>query len=148
MPCNAYGPGDNYHKMNSHFLPSLIRKIHEIKIGKKKQLKLWGTGKPKREFIFVDDLADACIYFMNKKTNKSLINIGTGKDFSILNTARIALSVLNINCPIIFDKKANIDGTPRKVLDVSLSKKLGWQYKTSLRDGLLKTYNHYIKKNI
>ena len=89
MPCNAFGPGDNYHKQNSHFLPALIRKIHEIKIGKEKNLKLWGTGKPKREFIYVEDLADACVYFMNKKTKESLINIGTGKDYTILETDQL-----------------------------------------------------------
>ena len=145
MPCNTYGPGDSYDKLNSHFLPSLIRKIYEIKKGKKKNLELWGTGKSKREFIYVDDLADACIYFMNKKTKNYLINIGTGKDHSILNTAKIALNVLNLKCQIFFDKK-KIDGTPRKVLDVSIAKKLGWKSKTSLKDGLLKTYNYYLKQ--
>ena len=145
MPCNAFGPGDNYHKQNSHFLPALIRKIHEIKIGKEKNLKLWGTGKPKREFIYVEDLADACVYFMNKKTKESLINIGTGKDYTILETAKLALKVLNVKCKIIFDQK-KIDGTPRKVLDISLARNLGWKSKTSLKEGLHKTYNSYLKK--
>ena len=144
MPCNAFGPGDNYHKQNSHFLPALIRKIHEIKIGKEKNLKLWGTGKPKREFIYVEDLADACVYFMNKKTKESLINIGTGKDYTILETAKLALKVLNVKCKIIFDQK-KIDGTPRKVLDISLARNLGWKSKTSLKEGLYKTYNSYLK---
>jgi len=143
MPCNIFGPGDNYHEQNSHFLPALIRKIHDIKIGKKKNLNLWGSGKVKREFLFVEDLSDACIYFMNKKTNSSLINIGTGKDYTIKEIAKIALNVLNVNCKIIFDNR-NIDGTPRKLLDISLAKNLGWVSKTSLEDGIVKTYNDYV----
>ncbi len=143
MPCNIFGPGDNYHEQNSHFLPALIRKIHDIKLGKKKNLNLWGSGKVKREFLFVEDLSDACIYFMNKKTNSSLINIGTGKDYTIKEIAKIALNVLNVNCKIIFDNR-KIDGTPRKVLDVSLAKDLGWKSKISLKNGILKTYNYYV----
>ncbi len=145
MPCNTYGPGDNYSEQNSHFLPALIKKIHEIKIGKKSYLELWGTGKPKREFIYVDDLADACVFFMNKKTDKFLINVGFGKDYSILRTAKIALETLGVECKIKFDRQ-NIDGTPRKILDNSVSKKLGWKAKTSLRKGILKTYKEFKKK--
>ena len=145
MPCNTYGPNDNYVEKNSHFLPALIKKIHEIKIGKEKYLQLWGSGKPKREFIYVDDLADACVFFMNKKTDKFLINIGYGKDYSILQTAKIALETLGVKCKIKFDKK-NIDGTPRKILDNSVSRKLGWKAKISLKSGILKTYEEFIKK--
>ena len=147
MPCNTYGPGDNYNEKNSHFLPALIKKIHEIKIGKKNSLQLWGTGKPKREFIYVDDLADACIYFMNKKTDKYLINVGFGKDYSILRTAKIALDALGVKSRIKFDKR-NIDGTPRKILDNSVSRKLGWKPKTSLRNGIIKTYKAFTKKSL
>ncbi len=147
MPCNTYGPGDNYNEKNSHFLPALIKKIHEIKIGKKNSLQLWGTGKPKREFIYVDDLADACIYFMNKKTDKYLINVGFGKDYSILRTAKIALEALGVKSRIKFDKR-NIDGTPRKILDNSVSRKLGWKPKTSLRNGIIKTYKAFTKKSL
>ncbi len=146
MPCNTYGPGDNYDGQNSHFLPALIKKIHEIKIGKKNYLQLWGSGKPKREFIYVDDLADACIFFMNKKTDKFLINVGFGKDYSILRTAQIALETLGVKCKIKFDKR-NIDGTPRKILDNSVSRRLGWKAKISLRNGILKTYKEFINKN-
>jgi len=142
MPCNTYGPGDNYDKKNSHFMPALIKKIYQIK-KKKTSLELWGTGKAKREFIYVEDLADACIYFMNKNTKSFLINIGSGKDQSILKTARIALNTVNVKSKIVFDKR-KIDGTPRKVLDVSLAKNLGWISKTSLKDGILKTYNYYV----
>ena len=88
MPCNTFGPGDTYDEKNSHFLPALIKKIHQIKVGTKKDLKLWGTGKAKREFIYVDDLADACIYFMNKKTKNFLINVGSGKDQTIMEVAK------------------------------------------------------------
>jgi GDP-L-fucose synthase len=144
MPCNTFGPGDNYNVKNSHFLPALIRKIDLLKMGKKKNLELWGTGKAKREFLYVEDLADACIYFMNKKTKSFLINIGSGKDQTILKTAKIALNTLKVKSRIIFDKK-KIDGTPRKLLDVSLAKNLGWTNKTSLKDGILKTYNYYVK---
>tara|TARA_A100001015_G_scaffold270844_1_gene323822 strand:+ start:3769 stop:4701 length:933 start_codon:yes stop_codon:yes gene_type:complete len=145
MPCNTFGPGDNYNEMNSHFLPALIKKIYHVEKKKKSALKLWGTGKAKREFIYVDDLADACVYFMNKKTKSFLINIGSGQDQTILKTAKIALNALKINCNIKFDKK-KIDGTPRKILDISLAKKLGWKSKTSLKDGIIKSYNHYASK--
>ena len=143
MPCNTYGPGDNYNIETSHFMPALIRKIHDIKTGKSKKLKLWGTGKPKREFIYVDDLAEACVYFMNKKTNKSLINIGTGKDHTILELAKIALNALDVKIPIIFDNK-KLDGTPRKILDISYSKKLGWKPRYKLVDCIKKTYKDYL----
>ena len=142
MPCNTYGPGDNYDKKNSHFMPALIKKIYQTR-EKKTSLELWGTGKAKREFIYVEDLADACTYFMNKKTKFFLINIGSGKDQTILKTARIALNTVKVKSKIVFDKR-KIDGTPRKVLDVSLAKDLGWTSKTSLKDGILKTYNYYV----
>ena len=142
MPCNTYGPGDNYDKKNSHFMPALIKKIYQTR-EKKTSLELWGTGKAKREFIYVEDLADACTYFMNKKTKSFLINIGSGKDQTILKTARIALNTVKVKSKIVFDKR-KIDGTPRKVLDVSLAKDLGWTSKTSLKDGILKTYNYYV----
>jgi GDP-L-fucose synthase len=142
MPCNTYGPGDNYDKKNSHFMPALIKKIYQTR-EKKTSLELWGTGKAKREFIYVEDLADACIYFMNKKTKFFLINIGSGKDQTILKTARIALNTVKVKSKIVFDNR-KIDGTPRKVLDVSLAKDLGWTSKTSLKDGILKTYNYYV----
>ena len=147
MPTNTYGPNDNYHKLNSHFFPSLIRKAHEIKMKKKKQLTLWGNGNAKREMIYVDDLADACVYFMNKKTKETLINIGTGKDYSIKRYAKIILGVINPNqkIKIKFDK-SKPNGTSQKKLDISLTKKYSWKPKTSLIEGIKTTYANFLIK--
>ena len=147
MPTNTFGPNDNYDKLNSHFIPALIRKVHEIKINKKKQLILWGNGLAKREILYVDDLAEACVYFMNKKVKETLINIGTGKDFTIKQYAQLILNILipKNKIKIGFDlSKPN--GTPRKVLDISLAKKYGWRPKIKLKEAILKTYYNYIKR--
>jgi len=146
MPTNTYGPNDNYHSLNSHFFAALLKKAHQCKINKKKILKVWGTGKPLRELIFVDDIADACIFFMNKKTKNFLINIGTGKDRSIKDYAKFIIKKLDLNVKIKFDKRKP-DGVPRKVLDISLAKKYGWKAKTSLDKGFDITYKAYLKKN-
>ena len=147
MPTNTFGPNDNYDKLNSHFIPALIRKVHEIKINKKKQLILWGNGLAKREILYVDDLAEACVYFMNKKVKETLINIGSGKDFTIKQYAQLMLNILipKNKIKIGFDlSKPN--GTPRKVLDISLAKKYGWRAKIKLKEAILKTYYNYIKQ--
>ena len=147
MPTNTFGPNDNYDKLNSHFIPALIRKVHEIKINKKKQLIVWGNGLAKREIFYVDDLAEACVYFMNKKVKETLINIGSGKDFTIKQYAQLMLNILipKNKIKIGFDlSKPN--GTPRKVLDISLAKKYGWRPKIKLKEAILKTYYHYIKQ--
>ena len=148
MPTNTFGPNDNYDALNSHFFPSLIKKIHEIKIKGKKELTIWGDGSPKREVVYVDDIADACIYFMKKRFKQTILNIGTGKDRSIEQYAKI---ILNLILP---DKKIKIkydkskpNGTPRKVMDVSLAKKYGWKSKTDLKDAIKMTYNDYLSKN-
>ena len=152
MPTNTFGPNDNYHALNSHFIPSLIRKIHEVKIKNKKNLILWGNGMAKREILYVEELSKACVYFMNKKTKHSIINIGSGKDFSIKEYAKIILKI------IVPNKKINIkydlskpNGTPRKVLDISLAKKYGWEPIFDLQNQILKTYESYLdqkyKKN-
>jgi len=151
MPTNTFGPNDNYNELNSHFFPSLINKIHKLKKNKKEYiLELWGNGLAKREVIFVDDIADACIYFMNKKFEDNIINIGTGIDKSIKDYAKIIskLIIPKIKIKIIFDR-SKPNGTPRKVMDVSLAKKYGWQANTSLTDAILKTYKSYLieKKN-
>ena len=145
MPTNTFGPNDNYDQLNSHFFPSLIRKIHEIKITNKKELIIWGDGTPKREVIYVDDIADACLHFMNKKFKETIVNIGTGKDLSIKQYAKIILDEIipgkNIN--IKYDK-SKPNGTPRKVLDVSLAEKYGWKSKIDLKDALKRTYSDYL----
>jgi GDP-L-fucose synthase len=147
MPTNTFGPNDDYDDFNSHFFPALIKKVHLLKKKKLKQLTLWGNGQAKREVIFVDDLADACIYFMKKKTKSFLINIGTGKDYTIEKFAKIILKT------ILPNKKINIrydiskpNGTPRKILDISLARKYGWYAKSNLQKSILLTYNDYLNK--
>ena len=148
MPTNTFGPNDNYDPMNSHFFPSLIRKIHLSKIKNNNKIILWGDGSPKREVIYVDDIADACIYFMKKKVKETVINIGSGKDFSIKKYAQIISSRINpkVSLKIKFDK-TKPNGTPRKILDVSLAKRYGWKAKTSLKDAIDKTYLDYLGQN-
>ena len=147
MPTNTFGPNDNYNELNSHFFPALIKKLHNIKLKKKKELVLWGNGQAKREVIYVDDIADACIYFMKKKTKETLINIGSGKDYKIKEYAKIFSKVItpNLSFKIKYDlSKPN--GTPRKVLDVSLAKKYGWTKKTELTKAIKYTYEDFVKK--
>jgi GDP-L-fucose synthase len=145
MPSNTYGPNDNYNLQNSHFFPALMRKIHDAKIKKANKIILWGTGKPKRELIYVDDVADACIFFLNQKTKESLINIGTGKDLRIEQYAKLIMKFLNIKINIWFDK-TKPDGTQRKLLDTTIAKKYGWRPKITLKDGFFITYRDYLKK--
>ena len=145
MPTNTYGSNDNYHPLNSHFFPSLIRKIDLIKRKKSKHLYLWGNGKAKRELIYVDDLASACLYFMNKKTKHDLINIGTGKDHTINFYAKEILKTLIPERKVIIKyDKSKPNGTPRKVLDVSIAKQYGWRPAENLKEAIMKTYNSYI----
>ena len=148
MPTNTFGPNDNYDALNSHFFPSLIKKIHEIKIKGKKELIIWGDGSPKREVVYVDDIADACIYFMKKRFKQTILNICTGKDRSIEQYAKIILNLIlpNKKIKIKYDK-SKPNGTPRKVMDVSLAKKYGWKSKTDLKDAIKMTYNDYLSKN-
>ena len=145
MPTNTFGPNDNYDLRSSHFLPALIKKTHQLKKNKKKikYLELWGSGKVRREVIYVDDIADACIYFMNKKTRKSLINIGVGKDYTIIEFAEKILNVVGVKAKLRFDK-TKPDGTPRKLLDISEAKKYGWKPKVTLEHGILKTYKSFL----
>ncbi len=146
MPTNTFGPNDNYSQLDSHFFPALIRKVHNLKKKKSNQINLWGNGKPKREIMHVDDLADACVYFMNKKTKHSIINIGTGKDFSINYYVKlISKLLLQKKIKISYDK-TKPNGVLRKVMDVSLAKKYGWKYKIKLEDAILSTYNSFKKE--
>lgn len=144
MPTNLYGPGDNYDLNNSHVLPAMIRKFHEAKLGGKQSVEIWGTGRPMREFLYADDLADACLYLMLNYNESEIVNIGTGKDISISDLALTIKEIVGFRGEIYFNTDMP-DGTPRKLLDVSKIKDLGWQYQTSLRDGIKKTYEDYVK---
>ena len=148
MPTNTFGPNDNYNKFTSHFLPALIRKAHQVKLNKQKNLVLWGDGSARREVIYVDDLADACVFFMKKKTKYTLINIGTGRDYRIREYAKIILKidVPNKIVKIKYDR-SKPNGTPRKLLDISLAKKYGWKSRYKLSDAIKKTYLSYLKDN-
>jgi len=145
MPCNAYGPGDNYNIKNSHFFAAFIKKIIDAKRKKKKQIIIWGSGKPLREIIFSEDVADACIFFMNKKTKETLINIGSGYERTIYEFAKFIANYFKVNVNFKFDNSMP-DGTPRKVLDNSVARKYGWFPKINLETGLLLTYKDFIKR--
>ena len=148
MPTNTFGPNDNYDDVNSHFFPALIKKINQMKISGSNQLKIWGNGKPRREVMHVDDLADACVFFMKKKTKKSIINIGTGKDYSITYYAKlISKLILKKKIKILFDK-TKPNGVLKKVMNVSLAKKYGWKSKIELNDAIHRTYNSFKKEKI
>ena len=147
MPTNTFGPNDNYDKLNSHFFPSLIRKIHQLKNTNKNELIIWGDGSPKREVIYVDDIADACLHFMKRKFKETVINIGTGKDYSIDRYAKIILNLIvpNKKIKIRYDR-SKPNGTPRKVMDVSLARKYGWKSQIDLKDAIRLTYRDFLSK--
>ena len=145
MPTNLYGPNDNYDLNNSHVLPAMIRKFHEAKLEGKDKVEIWGTGTPMREFLYVDDLADACVYLMSSYDESEIVNIGTGEDITIKDLAYLVKEVVDFQGEIYFNTDMP-DGTPRKLLDVSKLKELGWTYKTSLKEGIQKTYLDYVSK--
>ena len=145
MPSNLYGPNDNYNLKTSHFLAALLVKAILAKKNKKKEIILWGTGKAKRELTYVDDVADACIYFINKKTKESLINIGSGHEMSILEYAKFILKKINYNCKIEFDNSKS-DGTPRKIIDSSIARSHRWFPKINFNQGFDLTLQDYKKK--
>jgi GDP-L-fucose synthase len=142
MPTNLYGPNDNYDLENSHVLPALIRKAHEAKFRGDKKLVVWGSGKPMREFMYVDDLADACVFMMERGVTEGLYNVGTGKDVTISELAETVMQVVGFSGEIEFDS-SKPDGTPRKLLDVSRMHALGWNAKTSLQDGIVRAYQDF-----
>ncbi|MDC3070905.1 GDP-L-fucose synthase [Bacteroidota bacterium] len=144
MPTNLYGFNDNFDLKSSHVLPAMIRKFHEAKIESHKPVTLWGSGSPKREFLYVDDLAEAVIYFLENKFSKHFYNIGTGKDISIKMLAELVQKVVGHNGEITWDN-SKPDGTPRKLLDISRAEKVGWTFKTNLDEGIDKTYNWFLK---
>lgn len=152
MPTNLYGPNDNFDLQTSHVLPAFIRKFHEAKEKNEKEVVIWGTGKPLREFLFVEDLADAILFLMEKVNAKVLyengishLNIGTGKDLTILELAKLVAEIIGFKGKIVHDS-SKPDGTPRKLLDVSRINSLGWKYKTELREGIEKTYRWYLER--
>ena len=148
MPTNTFGPNDNYDTLNSHFLPALIKKVHNLKLNNKKELILWGNGLAKREVIYVDDIADACIFFMKKNFFGTILNIGTGKDFSIKQYAKIILNqIIPKNKIKIRYDLSKPNGTLRKVLDIKLANKYGWKPKIKLDEAITKTYKNFLENN-
>ncbi len=143
MPTNLYGPNDNYHPEHSHVLPALIRRFHEAKEAGLPSVTIWGTGTPLREFLYVDDLADACVYLMNTYSGNETVNLGTGKELTIKELAETVKRVVGYEGTIEFDT-SKPDGTPRKLLDVSKLEKLGWKYKTELEDGIRLAYDDFL----
>ena len=144
MPTNLYGPGDNYHPENSHVPAALIRRFHEAKLSGAPQVTVWGTGTPKREFLSVDDLADACVFVMKNYSAEQFLNVGTGEDVTIGEFARAVAATVGYKGEIVFDT-ARPDGTPRKLLDVSKLAVLGWRAKIPLRDGLNAAYSDFLR---
>lgn len=145
MPTNLYGPNDNYDLKSSHVLPALIRKFHEAKVNNSDKVEIWGTGTPMREFLYVDDLADACVHLMNEYNDGEIVNIGTGKDITIKQLAETIKEIVGFQGDIYFNSDMP-DGTPRKLLDVSKLKNLGWQYKTELKEGIELAYQDFKNK--
>jgi GDP-L-fucose synthase len=143
MPTNLYGPGDNYHPEYSHVVAALIRRFHEAKIAGTSNVVVWGTGTPRREFLYVDDMADACIHLMKTYSDEELVNIGTGEDITIAEFARVVAATVGYTGSISFDT-SRPDGTPRKLLDVSRLAKLGWRARTSLQDGIKLAYQAFL----
>ena len=144
MPTNLYGPNDNYDLKNSHFIPALIKKIYLANLHSKKEITLWGNGKPKREVMHVDDLAAACEFFLRKKTKKKLINIGSGEEFTIKQYCKLIMKKMGCELKIKFDE-TKPNGTPRKILDLNLAKKYGWKSKITFEEGIKSSINDFIK---
>jgi GDP-L-fucose synthase len=145
MPTNLYGPGDNFDLENSHVLPALMRKFHEAKEANASAVTVWGTGSPRREFLHVDDLADACVYLMQNYSSPEIVNVGWGKDISIAELADMIGSIVGFDGAIDFDK-SKPDGTPRKLLDTARLSELGWQPSISLEKGIRETYQWYLEQ--
>jgi len=145
MPTNLYGPGDNFHPKNSHVPAALIRRFHEAKVQDAEEVVVWGTGKPRREFLAADDLGDACIFVMKHYSDEGFLNIGTGQEVSIRDFAQIVAEIVRYRGKLVFDT-SRPDGPPRKLLDVSKLAALGWTAKTTLREGLQAAYNDFLDR--
>ena len=146
MPTNLYGPGDNYHPEYSHVVAALIRRFHEAKLAGQPNVVVWGTGTPRREFLYVDDLADACIHLMKTYSHAEMVNIGTGEDITIADFARVVAAAVGYKGATSYDT-SRPDGTPQKLLDVSRLAKLGWRARTSLEDGIRMAYQAYLSEH-
>jgi GDP-L-fucose synthase len=146
MPTNLYGPNDHYDPNNSHVLPALIRKAHEAKQRGDSEIVVWGSGRPRREFLYVDDLADACVFLMDQGVTDSFYNIGTGTDVTIRELAEIVMSVVGFSGKIVFDT-SKPDGTPRKLLDVRRLREIGWQARTPLHEGIALAYRDFLARH-
>lgn len=147
MPTNLYGPNDNYHPLHSHVLPALIRRFHEAKKSGAESVVCWGDGRPLREFLYVDDLANLCVFLMNNYSGNETVNAGTGKELSIKELTEIVAKVVGFEGEIVWDK-TKPNGTPRKLLDVSKAKSLGWTYSTELEDGIRLAYSDFLNNPI
>ena len=147
MPTNLYGPNDNYHPTHSHVLPALIRRFHEAKVNNLPYVTCWGTGKPLREFLYVDDLADACVYLMNNYSGNETVNLGSGKELSIKELTELVAKVIGYKGEVRWDT-SKPDGTPRKLLDVSKLESLGWHYKTELEEGIRLSYEDFLNNPV
>jgi GDP-L-fucose synthase len=145
MPTNLYGINDNYHPENSHVLPALIRRFHEAKLSGAEEVTIWGSGTPRREFLYADDLADACLFLMENYSEKEIVNIGCGEDVSIKELAETVKEVTGFKGKLVFDT-SRPDGTPRKLLDVTKATALGWRYKTPLQEGIRSAYQDFLAK--
>ncbi|MEO6456609.1 MAG: GDP-L-fucose synthase [Ginsengibacter sp.] len=145
MPTNLYGPGDNYHSQNAHVLPALIRKFHEAILNNEHTVTIWGTGSPRREFLHVDDAADACLFLMEEYEEPEIINIGVGKDNTIAEMALLIKYITNFNGKLVFDH-SKPDGTPRKLLNVDKINALGWHSAIALEDGIRNSYENFVEK--
>jgi GDP-L-fucose synthase len=143
MPTNLYGPGDNFDLQSSHVLPALIRKFHDAKMSGAKEVVIWGTGSPFREFLHVDDLAAACVFLMQNYDREEIINVGTGEEIAIRDLAGLIREVVGCEAALVFDK-SKPDGTPRKLLDVSKLRNLGWRYSIGLEQGIRETYEWFL----
>ncbi len=147
MPTNLYGPGDNYHVAHSHVLPAMIRRFHEAREQKLPYVTCWGDGTPLREFLYVDDLADLCVFLMNRYSGNETVNAGTGKEITIRHLTEMVARVVGYDGQVIWDA-SKPNGTPRKLLDVSKAMALGWSYRTELEDGIRMAYNDFLNNPV
>src|SRR5574338_851575 len=143
MPTNLYGPNDNFDLVDSHVLPAMIRKFHDAKLARQQEVVIWGTGSPKREFLHVDDLADACVFLMDNYSDSGHINVGTGEDLSIRALAELVREIVYPEATVVCDTSTP-DGTPRKLLDVTRLRALGWRHRIELREGIESTYQWFL----